>query len=120
MLVTGIKLAAKTTRLVSWSGLIYISFSCFCSASGASVVAIDNKIEQAMVRKNNAQIHTKELACKTHYDKTVVNISLHSFSLHQLPLITVFTCFDLNFLRIWSFVVIPKTCLNVCLSFNFN
>lgn len=26
-----------------------ISSSCFCSASGASVVAIDNKIEQAMV-----------------------------------------------------------------------
>lgn len=51
-------LAAKTTRLVSWSGLIYISFSCFCSASGASVVAIDNKIEQAMVRKKQQHTNT--------------------------------------------------------------
>lgn len=42
--------------------------SCFCSASGASVVAIDNKIEQAMVSKraititpNTLKPHTKEL-----------------------------------------------------------
>lgn len=55
--VTGIKSAAKTT-FVAWSGLIYISLSCFCSASGASVVAIDNKIEQAMVRKKTQQQHT--------------------------------------------------------------
>lgn len=39
-----------------------ISSSCFCSASGASVVAIDNKIEQAMVSTiiKTFRPHTKQ------------------------------------------------------------
>lgn len=60
--------------------------SCFCSASGASVVAIDNKIEQAMVSKITIFFKKKQ---KTHSNHTPKSSHVKYTIRKQLTLVLV-------------------------------
>lgn len=69
--------------------------SCLCSASGASVVAIDNKIEQAMVSKitiKNNNRHIQATHQRAPHVKCTIRKQLTVVSVIFLTLISIDRC----------------------------